>query len=1052
MTMAVYAYFKDSENGLLGNYSVADDGTFTVTVGNSAELSAAVRDGAFDSALKVSGATGDRITVKLAADITLYNNIFVTSDCHIDLGGKILYLNGYSVSFTHTYLGNTELRNGIIKTKIPSDKIYIDTPNNALIIDGITITDIGGNTLETINAQNKTVTSNFITVLSADNKYISYNAFYMTAEALINEIGNRQVKLDYSGVNSETVKITQVENGGYLFDESLYFGSDTYSFVSGKNICSYVTENLDLPFNYYGYGNVSVSYSGLYNGETEIISPKGKVTPQSSPFTGTLTAKLCVDGTEKASCGFTVCVISKTDYTDLSALGTVYLKNYLQHYLSDGIYVFNGETTLPRAFPYYGITYGYTASDSAKEELNGVILTDFSGVYHFVPTASVAGLTAVCSAGGQTSSTEFAVASDNTVVVKNDYTVAKLIANNWYGSEISIKYSTDENAVNNYSVQDLFTYADKETELTGYNISGLSYSLINNTDGIYEIYNNGGIFRLQVVEGKNPELAVQTVLLEIQFKYTKTTDGSSSISYVNMQIPVAYDSSSGSGSNVHAFLPYYNYYNNMLISTTGGYTLFSYTMPFCYGNGLPIVCYYFENTPAGVLSVNFIYKLSSDGAESEYAFSITNGTSMTGDLDNYLASLIADSEIPSAVTDETEIKKYKISLALSKIIAAGGAEWRFIINTDNIPVLNSNIIIRYNYKFGSGGTWGTYSAEDSTDYYSKLTVPGIITCLLKNGSTDETLTEMPDENLYKWVYDNFNDSDGTYNLNADYAVKFVLSDWLTQNIPFNYSSSLGVTNYNGIQYLRGTSAVNLTGSGISLTNLDYIVQMSSLSTLNLSNCSLSDKEGGTVSGADTDLYNVIAKAKKLEILYLNDNNIFEFNSLSTFNSVVGVYVYNNNITGINSIFYGSLGLSNVYVFQELTENGVAVYNSVQSGNPQLFSVSTAANDYMDLSGLIYQNKLSADTDIRLIYSGFSLVPSDYGVETSYTDGSGNTATVNSNSMSFGYEGYSSSATESENSAAAKSATYFTLDYTCSVILSGSTQTVSLSIKFKVERI
>jgi len=70
-----------------------------------------------------------RIVFKLVNDITIEDNLVVTADCHIDLNGKTLYLNGNYLALSHAYYGNTVVKNGKIVLDKEVEVVEGVTPN-----------------------------------------------------------------------------------------------------------------------------------------------------------------------------------------------------------------------------------------------------------------------------------------------------------------------------------------------------------------------------------------------------------------------------------------------------------------------------------------------------------------------------------------------------------------------------------------------------------------------------------------------------------------------------------------------------------------------------------------------------------------------------------------------------------------------------------------------------------------------------------------------------------------------------------------------------------
>jgi hypothetical protein len=484
-----------------------------------------------------------------------------------------------------------------------------------------------------------------------------------------------------------------------------------------------------------------------------------------------------------------------------------------------------------------------------------------------------------------------------------------------------------------------------------------------------------------------------------------------------IQVPITYDDSE-SGDNVNGFLPYYTYYNDILYGTYAGSTSTSFEVAFCYGTSGPIICYDTlvynsdgESEPGfpPFLKVSLYY----DG-ENKCNFTYDAKTSMTVLLDQYLENS---------------------GLTLQNIIDAGDAKWVYEIDRVTSPSTNTQIELVYNYKMDVTSTaWATYPNTE-TPITSSMTLLGIL----------HLGTDVLDAGLYAWIYNSFNITGDTYVSYDDGDC--VVTDWLKQNITIDITAKgstfpTEVSSFKGIEYLLGTMYLDLSGhkslqdAAIADDAAKLISKMTSLETLKLSKNAFRDRENG--AGADLGTVSALASLPNLRYLYLDGNDIYSFEWLEDMTSLLEVYVHSNTFSGLESVFYGSLGLVNLQMFQDLTDRGVMVYNDISGENDILFEESAEVNDYVRLRSIEYQKKLASGVSIETIYKTLSTNAADYSLSNSYTDATGTTLATNvSHKLSFGYD----------TGIGAENATYFVLTDTITTY----TTTVVITVRFEIIR-
>lgn len=459
----------------------------------------------------------------------------------------------------------------------------------------------------------------------------------------------------------------------------------------------------------------------------------------------------------------------------------------------------------------------------------------------------------------------------------------------------------------------------------------------------------------------------------------------------------------------------------MFYTQTGLYTINSFEMPFAYSNDGKIVCYDILIRDAnGTLNWNGIPGISISLYYNGADHTLTPEKADTGSYvySSYVNALINHKADGTAAGKDSYLK----------ILSYRDARWKFDIDPSKIGSENIDFEIVYNYIMAVNDGFQAYSRTvqnedgktETTYITTEFTLPGVLLLDETKAAADAVY----DKNLYIWMYEAFG---GVAYDNSTDAKNYVLVDWLRQSRDLNATDETTlvsasskalltqVKNFKGIEYLTGTSYVNLSGidlSGDYANTMTYLSQMSSITTLYLCNCKLSSLITAD-SPNDADLAKLTA-LKRLTELHIensvgnssNENKVFSMEFLTSFANLNRVYVYGNlaNATGdtpdgVNGIFYGSVGLVNMEYFAELSSSGTSVYNTASTSAQFLFEEQTGVNDYKMLQSVEYQKKLKKGIPIKAVYESFAsaaetassadktAVAAYYGLKTSYTVGS-----------------------------------------------------------------
>lgn len=325
--MAVYAFFQDVKpSGDMPQFEVDHDGA--IEVDSEYELIlmgidgyynsprfissvAAGKGGTFDEAneKRIIDGINNRKSIKLTQDITLTRDLTFSADLNIDLNGHTIDLNGYNITFIHSYAGCFVITNGyIVNTdEETTGVITIDTPHAVKILD----CDIGEG-------------------ISVDEKNFDINAAIERAFDIADAV--------FENFHSETI------NG---------------------NIRYYIYRSINLTKNFYHYDIVFDWQSSDEN----IISGGGMIKAAGdAQLTLTLEGKTI----EENSGGITAPLSKQYNIRVLGAasdrfgIGKTEFEDYLDRYKYGGKYYIYSDVELPAGNTYYRLEYEYFTDDDEE--------------------------------------------------------------------------------------------------------------------------------------------------------------------------------------------------------------------------------------------------------------------------------------------------------------------------------------------------------------------------------------------------------------------------------------------------------------------------------------------------------------------------------------------------------------------------------------------------------------------------------------------------------------------------------------------------------------
>lgn len=1017
--VSAYAFFtSDLFKQLTGQIGGGGNVT-TVEVGSYAEFykyaCGSNVGGLFNDGSQTTDIT-KRIVFKLVNDITIEDNLVVTANCHIDLNGKTLYLNGNYLALSHAYYGSTVVKNGrivldkeveVAEGVTPTaklGKLYFVTPNSTASVENVNFA-LRDNTAQTA--------ADSVVDLGSNQAVLAYNALRVVTDKLANSVDGLVNTPDFAELATKTD--VDFAADALLYAKGCYANGD----VAINHACVFAFADLDLPTHILAYQGYTVEYS---SDNVAALTDFGKITPSVGGIvTANLTVKVKHNETIVGQTTLSVHIVDVTSDSQLLACGKSLVNAYMAGFYSqqESTYLFKRSTQLPRkvgtAEHYAEFAYKTFSDGQLTNEVTDTIKT-YDNHVMLEPTSAVKYLQVTVTANGNSSTLVYSVTASDAGLVRTQASYAQDFVVENYGGRIVLSQTGDLTAtIPEFNTKELLSPTNGNAHQS---IQSITYSLINDTNGLYELLDcdqplaatsdNG---TLKVADGKNPLNYIQTVQLNCKFVFE---DGE----VAEIQIPV--ECTSEQSQNINPFLVHYNNYDQMFFTNTACYTTKTFEMPFATGDGANdyIVCYDMlsmaENTDGTTQQIwNTLKGIAVSLYYNGQDHFLTASRGDWKDYINYVNALNAHLDYVDATSRNNAVKK---------ILDYGDSKWVFHVYTsqtnDNtaLPDYNQNFEFVYNYRLvvSSGGNFTRYDDSSDVPIGTAFTLPGIL--IYNANTTTASNGVITDINMYTWMYETFGTDNDGYQ-----SGKVVLTDWLKQSIAVDVTSDNGQTylanasNLNGLQYIVGATYVNLSGMNLAndyAANLGYISQMAAVETLILQNCKLSTVGGISANNPVDNVLTKLTELKSLTTLKLdnkynvttNANTIYSFEFLTDIPTLNRVYVSNNlNTSTVAGIFYGSQGLVNLAYFDELVGEGVTVYN-VNSGEDVLFVETTGINDYKTLQGIEYQSKLTDNQSIEIAYASFvGATPTDFGLKQQYSVDNSNRYVSNQN-ISWSYEG------------------------------------------------
>lgn len=284
----------------------------------------------------------------------------------------------------------------------------------------------------------------------------------------------------------------------------------------------------------------------------------------------------------------------------------------------------------------------------------------------------------------------------------------------------------------------------------------------------------------------------------------------------------------------------------------------------------------------------------------------------------------------------------------------------------------------------------------STQIYT-FTIPGILKCGTSDGSNNYTPCVFSSSDFYKDIITYFK-SDSSYSayyIDIDSSTSYILANAKNAHEISVTNDSTKEISVDGIEYFTNTNSISINGYKITdLSAFTYLTD-SNLTSLNLDNNNITSDILGTnlynirlesLSLKNNDLSSVtsfkglffrtikeinlnnsklttivgIDSLVNLNTLYIESNNIDEFETLKNLDYLTDVYLTNNTVSNNTNDYYGTEGLVNEVVYYWLTITYSTVIHKA-SENTNNYTISSDSNHN---SILLYLNAICVPTKMK----------------------------------------------------------------------------------------
>lgn len=324
-------------------------------------------------------------------------------------------------------------------------------------------------------------------------------------------------------------------------------------------------------------------------------------------------------------------------------------------------------------------------------------------------------------------------------------------------------------------------------------------------------------------------------------------------------------------------------------------------------------------------------------------------------------------------------------------------------SNDNTYYKNINFNINYNYipNFDSQIQvecllYNNDAREVTSTQIYTFTIPGILKCGTNDSSRYYTPCVFTSSDFYNDIITYFKDNSySNYYIDINSSTSYILSSAKNVNEVVVNSDNSSAISVDGIEYFTNTISITINNYKITdLSAFTYLID-SNLTTLNLDSNNITSTILGTnlynlrlnsLSLKGNDLSSItslkglffrtitlinlnnsklttirgIDSLVNLNKLYIEFNNIDEFESLKNLDYLTDVYLTNNTIENNTDGWYGTDGLVSEVVYYWLT----VTYSTVIHKGEEDTNNYTISNDTNHNSILLYLNAISIPTKMK----------------------------------------------------------------------------------------
>ena len=321
-------------------------------------------------------------------------------------------------------------------------------------------------------------------------------------------------------------------------------------------------------------------------------------------------------------------------------------------------------------------------------------------------------------------------------------------------------------------------------------------------------------------------------------------------------------------------------------------------------------------------------------------------------------------------------------------------------NSDYYKTINFNIDYNYIPNFDSQIQvecllYNNDAKEVTSTQIYTFTIPGILKCGTNDSSSYYTPCVFSSSDFYSDIITYFeNNSYSDYYIDIDSSTSYILASAKNASEIVVNSDNSSEISVDGIEYFTNTSSItinnykitdlsafsylldsNLTTLNLDSNNITSTILGTNLYNLRLNSLSLKDNDFSNITSFKGLFFRTITKINlnnsklttirgidslvNLNNLYIESNNIDEFESLKNLDYLTDVYLTNNTVTDENG-YYGTSGLVSEVVYYWLTVTYSTVIHMGEE-NTNNYTISTDTNHN---TILLYLNAISVPTKMK----------------------------------------------------------------------------------------